>query len=58
MPPPLQNNVNDKGEEEEDGQFQDTNQDINYFGELLTEGFLTEEDYLNSEYYRMQIFFR
>ena len=39
MFPPLQNNVNDEGEEEEDGQFEDTNQDINYFGELLTKGF-------------------
>ena len=42
VPPPLQNNVNDEGEEEEDGMFEDTNQDINYFGELLTKGFLTK----------------
>ena len=40
VPPPLQNNVIDEGEEDEDGQFedtnQDTNQDTNHFGELLT----------------------
>ena len=56
VPPPLQNNVIDEGEEEEDGQFEDTNQEINHFGELLTEGFLTEEDYLNYEYYDANIF--
>ena len=56
MPPPLPNNVTDEGEEEEDGQFEDTNQDINHFGEVLSEGFLTENDYLNSEYYVANIF--
>ena len=56
VPPPVQNNINDEGKGEEDGQFEDTNQDINHFGELLTKGFLTEEDYLNSEYYDANIF--
>ena len=49
VPPPPQNNVIDEGEGKEDEQYEDTNQDINHFGELLTEGFLTEEDYLNLE---------
>ena len=56
MPPPLQNNVIDEGEEGEDEKFEDANEDINQFGELLTEGFLTEEEYLNSEYYDANIF--
>ena len=56
MPPPLQKNVIDEGEAEEDEHYEHTNQDINHFGELLTEGFLTEEDYLNSEYYDANIF--
>ena len=39
VPPPLQNNVIDEGEEGEDEKFEDTN----YFGELLTEGFLVKK---------------
>ena len=56
MPPPLQNNVIDEGEEGEDEKFKYTNQDINHFGDLLTDGFLNEEYYLNSEYYDANIF--
>ena len=56
MPSPLKSNVIDEGEAEEDEQYEDTNQDINHFGELLTEGFLTEEDYLNYECYDANIF--
>ena len=56
MPPPLQNNVTDEEELEEDEQFEDPDQDKNYFGEQLTEGFVTEEDFLNSEYYDADIF--
>ena len=29
---------------------------MNYFGEQLTEGFVTEEDFLNSEYYDADVF--
>ena len=56
MPPPLQNNVTDEGEEEEEGQFEDTNPEINLLVDLLTEGFVTEEEFLNSEYYDADVF--
>ena len=56
MPPLLHNNVIDEGEIEE-GFFEDPNQDMNYFGEQLTEGFVTEEDFFNSNI-MMQMFFR
>ena len=56
MPPPLQNNVTDEGEIEEDEQFEDPDQDINYFGEQLTEGFVTEEGFFNFEYYDANVF--
>ena len=29
---------------------------MNYFGEQLNEGFVTEEDFLNSEYYDTYVF--
>ena len=56
VPPPLQNNVIDEGEIEEEELFEDPDQDMNYFGEQLTEGFVTEEDFLNSEYYDADVF--
>ena len=56
MPPPLQNNVTDEVEIEEEYFFEDIDQDMNYFGEQLTEGFVTEEDFLNSEYYDADVF--
>ena len=56
VPPPLQKNVTDEGEEDEEGQFEDTNPDINLLGDLLTEGFVIEEDFLNSEYYDADVF--
>ena len=56
MPPPLQNNVTNEGEEEEERPFEDTNLDINILGDLLTEGFVTEEEFLNSEYYDANVF--
>ena len=36
--------------------FEDIDQDMNYFGEQLTEGFVTEEEFLNSEYYDADMF--
>ena len=48
VPPPLQNNVVDEEEIEEEVFFEDTDQDMNYFGEQLTKGFVTEENFLNS----------
>ena len=45
VPPPLQNNVVDEIEEDEVSQYEYSNQDLNYFGELVSEGFLTEHDY-------------
>ena len=36
--------------------FEDTDQDMNYFGEQLTEGFVTEEEFLNLEYYDADMF--
>ena len=56
MPPPLQNNVTNEGEEEEEGQFEDTNTDINLLGYLLNEGFVIEEEYSNFEYYDAKVF--
>ena len=41
VPHPLQNNVTDEVEEGEDLQYEDLNQDINYLGDLSSEGFLT-----------------
>ena len=58
MPPTLQNNVVDEEEIEEEVFFEDPDQDMNYFGEQLTEGFVTEEDFLNSEYYDADVFER
>ena len=56
VPPPLQNNVTDEGEIEEEEFFEDLDQDMNCFGEQLTEVFVTEEDFLNSEYYDADVF--
>ena len=56
VPPPLQNNVADEGEIEEEEFFEDPDQDMNYFGEQLTKGFVTEEDFLNSKYYDADVF--
>ena len=41
----------DEAEEGEDVQDEDLNQDTNYFGELSTKGFLTKDEYLNSEFF-------
>ena len=41
---------------EEEVFFEDAYQDMNYFGEQLTEGFVTEEDFFNSEYYDADLF--
>ena len=56
VPPPLQNNVADEEEIEEEEFFEDPDQDMNYFGEQLAKGFVTEEDFLNSEYYDAYVF--
>ena len=36
--------------------FEDTDQDMNYFGERLTEGFVTKEEFLNADYYDADMF--
>ena len=36
--------------------FEDTDRDMNYFGERLTEGFVTEGEFLNAEYYDADMF--
>ena len=36
--------------------FEETDQDMNYFGEQLTKGFVIEEEFLNSEYYDVDMF--
>jgi len=36
--------------------FEDIDQDMNYFGEKLIEGFVTEEVFLNLEYYDANMF--
>ena len=56
MPPPLQNNVADEEEVDEELLFEETDQDMNHFGDGLSGGFVTEEDFLNSEYYDADIF--
>ena len=56
VPSPLQKNVIDEGEEDEEGQLEDINPDIILLGDLLTEGFVTEEELLNSEYYDADVF--
>ena len=56
VPPPLQNNIVDEIEEGEDSQYEYSNQDMNYFGELSSEGFLTEHDYHNSEFFDANIY--
>ena len=43
-------------EEGEDVQDEDLNQDVNYFGELSTEGFLIEDEYLNSEFFDANVY--
>ena len=56
MPPPLQNNVADEEEVDDELLFEETDQDMNHFGEELSEGFVTEEDFLNAEYYDVDMF--
>ena len=36
--------------------FEDTDQDVNHFGERLSKGFFTEEDFLNAECYDADMF--
>ena len=35
---------------------EDLNQDMNYFGEFSAEGFLTEDEYLNSEFFDANVY--
>ena len=56
MPPPLQNNVADEEEVDEELLFEETDQDMNHFGEVLFEGFVTEEEFLNAEIYDADMF--
>ena len=56
VPPPLQNNVADEEEVDEELLFEETDQDMNHFGDGLSGGFVTEEDFLNLEYYDTDIF--
>ena len=56
MPPPLQNNVANEEEVDEELLFEETDQDMNHFGEGLSGGFVTEEEFLNAEYYDADMF--
>ena len=58
VPPPLQNNVADEQEVDEQLLFEETetDQDMNHFGDGLSTGFVTEEDFLNSKYYDADMF--
>ena len=56
VPPPLQNNVVDEEEIDEEVTFEDIDQDMNHFGEILSEGFVTEEEFLNAESYDADMF--
>ena len=56
MPPPLQNNVADEEEVDDELVFEETDQDMNHFGEGLSGGFVTEEEFLNAEYYDANMF--
>ena len=49
VPPPLQNNVADEEEVDDEVIFEDTDQDMNHVGEILSGGFVTEEEFLNAE---------
>ena len=51
VPPPLQNNVVDEEEVDDEVIFEDTDQDMNHIGEILSGGFFTEEEFLNAECY-------
>ena len=56
VPPPLQNNVADEEEVDDELIFEETDQDMNHFGEGLSGGFVTEEEFLNAEYYDVDMF--
>ena len=58
MPPPLQNNVADEEEVDEQLLFEETetDQDMNHFGDGFSGGFVTEEEFLNAEYYDADMF--
>ena len=43
-------------EEGEVSQYEDTNQDLNYFRELLSDGFLTEHEYQDSQFFYANIY--
>ena len=46
----------DEAKEGEDVQDEYLNQDMNYFGELSAEGFLTKDEYLNSEFFDANVY--
>ena len=56
MPPPLQNNVANEEEVDDEVIFEDTDQDMNHFGERLSGGFVAEEEFLNAECYDADMF--
>ena len=56
VPPPLQNNVVDEEEVDDELIFEETDQDMNHFGEGLSGGFVTQEEFLNAEYYDADMF--
>ena len=56
VPPPLQNNVADEEEVDDEVIFEDTVQDVNHFGEILSGGFVTEEEFLNAKCYDADMF--
>ena len=56
MQPPLQNNVANEEEVDDELIFEETDQDMNHFGEGLSGGFVAEEEFLNAEYYDADMF--
>ena len=46
----------DEEEVNEELVFEETDQDMNHFGQGLSGGFVTEEDFLNAEYYEADMF--
>ena len=56
VPLDLQNNMINETKQGEDMQEEDLNQDMNYFGEFSAEGFLTEDEYLNSKFFNANVY--
>ena len=48
--------MTDEAEEGGDVQDEYLNQDMNYFGEFSAEGFLTEDEYMNSKFFDANVY--